>query len=339
MSRQFKVAMIGCGKRARAAAKGLQADPRCQVAALADLSAEAAESLDKDFAFGAKTYLDHKELLEKERPEVVVSSLWTGLHLPIFRDCVAAGVKAVLSEKPMAPNWADCREMARLAESSGCQLTFCHQRRYAPGNLLARRLIEEGVFGEIRRMDLYAPCDLLDCGTHSVDQALSFNGETPAKWVIGAVDASEIGQHFGLNSEKMAYGLIVFENGVRATIQAKGPDRDMPTGLRVEGANGLLEVRWDGQFGQAVVFDKPEWQPPELPAHEPVEQMSDVVRDTLDCYERGVEPPLSHRKALRASEIIYALYESARRRRAVELPLAIDDHPLDAIVREVQGAK
>ncbi|MDH7569769.1 MAG: Gfo/Idh/MocA family oxidoreductase, partial [Armatimonadota bacterium] len=105
MAREYCVAMIGCGKRGRAHALGLQADLRCRVTALADANLEAAQALNHDFGFGAKTYTDYREMLAAEKPEVVVSCLWTPLHLPVFRDCVAAGVRAVLSEKPMAPTW------------------------------------------------------------------------------------------------------------------------------------------------------------------------------------------------------------------------------------------
>ncbi len=328
MADKIKTAFIGCGKRSHATGQGVAADSRCDVAALADISTEAAEALNEAYGFGAKVYTDYNEMLKAEKPELVISSLWTGLHLPVFRDSVDAGAKIVMSEKPMATNWADCKKMAGIAEESGCVLTFCHQRRYAPGNLKAREMIASGVFGEIKRMDLYSPCDLLDCGTHTFDQAASFMGEAHARWVLGGIDISEVTPHFALPSEKAFFGLVVYENGVRANIQAKGPDRDMPTGLRVEGTNGLIEVGWDGRYGQAVVFDDPAWKPPVLPERTKGAEMLDVVRDTLDAFEKGEEPVLSYQKALRASEIIYALYESARSRRMVELPLEIEDHPL-----------
>jgi len=60
--------------------------------------------------------------------------------------------------------------------------------------------------------------------------------------------------------------------------------------------------------------------------------MSDYVRDALDSLEKGVEPVLSHTKALRAAEIIFALYESVRRNARVELPLDINDNPFVRIL-------
>lgn len=324
MNSSYTVGFIGCGKRARSHALGVKADPRCRVTALADLSLTAAEKLNTDIGSGAALYADHQQMLAKERPEVVVACLWTPLHMPVFRDCARAGVKAVLSEKPMAPTWGECKEMARIAEETGCQLTFSHQRRFAKGNLLARRWIEEGRFGDVLRMDLYSPPNLLDCGTHTFDQAMSFNRETPAKWVLGAVDISQQLNWFSVPSEGMAVGHIVFANGVRANIQVGGPDNDMVTGVRVHGTRGFIEVAWDGDFGRAAIYDEPGWQPTSAKWTEE-QVMSDYVRNTLDCLASGEEPLLSHRKALRAAEIIFALYESVRRRARVELPLTADD--------------
>jgi len=318
---KIRIAFIGCGKRAHASANGVSATPQSEVVALVDLNPEAANTMAEKFGFEAPVFTDHKEMLRTVRPDFVIGSLWTPLHLPVFRDCAEAGVKGFLSEKPMAPSWGESLEMADIAEKTGCQLTFCHQRRFAKGNQQVRRLLEEGIFGDIASMDLYAPCGLLDCGTHTIDQALSFNRETPAKWVMGAVDVSEVKEFFAVPTEAMATGLILFENGVRANIQCQGPDRDMPTGLRIHATNGMLEVGWDGQVPRAVRFDDPNWTMPECESQEPGAQMIDVVGDAIDCLACGREPELSYKKALRATEVIYALYESATTHRRIELPL------------------
>jgi predicted dehydrogenase len=326
MGDAHRVGIIGCGKRARAHVIGLQADERCEVVALADLNREAAETMNSECGFGAAIYTDHKQMLADQQPDVIVTCLWTPLHLPIFRDCAEAGVKAVMSEKPMAPTWAECLEMGRIAEESGCQLTFSHQRRFCPGNMQARKMIAEGRFGQVERMDLYSPPNLLDCGTHTFDQALSFNAESPAKWVLGAVDAVEPIKWFDVSAESMAVGTIVFENGVRANIQVGGPDKDMGTGVRVVGTEGFIDVCWDGAYKRAVVYAEPDWRAPDVTPDKEA-PMIGLVRNAIDCLETGAEPELSHQKALRAAEIIFGLYESVRRHGRVELPLDIQDNP------------
>ena len=322
-----KVCFIGCGRRAAEHMPAVLADKRCVVAGLADTNREAAEKFRDTYTLQAPVFGDHREMLARVKPDVIVTCLWTPLHLPVYRDCVEAGVKAVLSEKPMAPTWKECRDMAALAETSKCQLTFSHQRRFSSGNVQVRQWIEQGLFGEIKRMDLYSPKNLLDCGTHTFDQALSFNHETPAKWVLGTVDATETVKWFDVSAETLATGLVVFANGVRAYFQVGGPDSDMNSGVRVVGTKGFIETDWDGKFGQGVVYADPSWKPVQ-PADDKGWNMAAYVRDTLDCLESGRESVVSHRHALRASEIIFSLYESVRRNARLELPLTgVDDNP------------
>ncbi|MBM7566635.1 Gfo/Idh/MocA family protein [Paenibacillus sacheonensis] len=324
---KYRVAFIGCGNRAKAHAAAIREDSRCEVVALSDLYAEAAQAFNEQFGFGAALFTDYEVMLAEVKPDIVISCLWTPLHLQMFRACAAAGVRAVHSEKPMAPAWGDCLEMARIAEATGSQLTFCHQRRFASGNRLVRQWVEKGRIGQLLRMDLYSPPNLLDCGTHTFDQALSFNGEFGAKWVLGAVDGTNPLNWFDVSAESMAVGTLVFENAVRANVQTGGPDQDMHTGVRLIGSKGFIEVNWDGEIGEAVIYDDPSWKP-EMPASSEREQMAGVVEDIVGSLAAGREPELSYRKALRASEIIYAFYESVRRHARIELPLAgMNDNP------------
>lgn len=333
MGRKHRVAMIGCGKRACEHLRALLADSRSEVVALVDVKPDAAAKMKDDFALASAVYSDHRRMLAEIKPEVAVVCLWTPLHLPVFRDCVAHEVKAVLSEKPMAPTWGECREMARLAETSGTMLTFSHQRRFATGNLLARKLIGEGCLGKVERMDLYSPPNMLDCGTHTLDQAFSFNGETPVKWVLGTVDLSQTLNWFDVKSEALAVATLVYENGVRAVMQAGGPDMDLPGGgVRVTGSEGFLEVTWDGGFKRAVRYGEPGWNPVPEP-DQPGGHMNGMIRNAMDCLESGAVPELSYQKALKAAEVIFAFYESVRRRTMVTLPLAgVDGNPLHELL-------
>ncbi|WP_028608561.1 Gfo/Idh/MocA family protein [Paenibacillus harenae] len=342
----YRVAFIGCGKRAHEHAVGVQADSRCKVVALSDISASSAEALNGEFGFDAKIFTDHKKMLAEEKPDVVIICLWTPLHLPVFRDCAEAGVKAVLSEKPMSATWGECREMARISEEKGCQLTFSLQRRFAKGNQTVRRLIKEGKIGQVLRMDLYSPPNMLDCGIHTLDQGMSFIGESPAKWVLGAVDTTETHNWFNVPSECGATGRIVFRNGVQAFLQSGAIDTWEPTpsktdiwaGVRVIGSEGFIEVMWDGQIVGGINYADPSWKP-EMELTSSDEQMKGYIRHTIDCLATGEEPEVSYQKALRASEIIFAFYESVRRNARVELPLTgVTDNPFIAMLENGQFA-
>ena len=56
------------------------------------------------------------------------------------------------------------------------------------------------------------------------------------------------------------------------------------------------------------------------------------IADVIEALEQQREPEMSARKALRTTEVIFATYESSRRRGRVDLPLTIEDSPLKAML-------
>ena len=52
-----------------------------------------------------------------------------------------------------------------------------------------------------------------------------------------------------------------------------------------------------------------------------------AIQDLADALKADREPELSARKALQAIELIFATYESSRKRGRVDLPLEIEDSP------------
>jgi predicted dehydrogenase len=96
---------------------------------------------------------------------------------------------------------------------------------------------------------------------------------------------------------------------------------------------------WDGQIVGGVKYADPSWKP-EMELSSMQDQMKGYVRHSIDCLAGGEEPEVSHRKALRASEIIFAFYESVRRNARVELPLAgFTDSPFIAMLENGQFTK
>ena len=111
---KITIALIGCGRisehHLRAAAEnGLE------ISALCDLLPEKAE--EKKAVHGAEKaviYTDYRELLEKEKPELVAVTTDSGAHAEVAIACIKAGCHVII-EKPMAMSMADAREIVRLS--------------------------------------------------------------------------------------------------------------------------------------------------------------------------------------------------------------------------------
>lgn len=99
-----------------------------------------------------KVYGDHLELLKDKDAlglEMVVIAVPLSQHAPIAIACLEAGLH-VLTEKLMAHNITQCKQMIRTAEKKGLLLAVGHQRHYSVLYDNANDLIQKGLLGDIK---------------------------------------------------------------------------------------------------------------------------------------------------------------------------------------------
>jgi predicted dehydrogenase len=343
MSERYKYAIIGVGRplrtegatgfgMAHSHARGFLKTDRCDLVAIADIKRDNAEAFAAQYG-GPRIYTDYTEMLRAEKPDIVSICTWPHLHAPMTLAAAEGGVRAVHCEKPMAPTWGEARRMHETCSRLGVQLTFNHQRRFLEPFQLVRRMITEGRIGALRRLE--AQCsDLLDWGTHWMDMLFFFNGETAAQWVIGQIDARKVHRIFGVPAEEQGLCHFKFVNGVHATL-CTGFEMDLGCAIRVIGDAGTIEIGWgepvvriwsDGTTGWEVV-----------PVSEGIHDEAAhgrVAADIVRCLDTGERPLLSSYHAVQSTEVIFATYESSRRRGRIDLPLSVDDAGLVTMIGE-----
>jgi UDP-N-acetylglucosamine 3-dehydrogenase len=333
VSGEYRVAIIGCGGRGRTHWHAYRSTGRCRLVAVSDVVRDSAEALAKAAAEAqgagvpVAVYDDYAAMLREAHPDIVSVCTWPALHAPMVQAAVEAGARAIHCEKPMAPTWGEARRMAELARRHGVLLMFCHQRRFAAPFRAARRLLREGAIGRLQRVE--CTCDnLFDWGTHWFDMIHYYNGEEPARWVLGQVEVGAGRQVFGAPVEEQGLSLVQFANGVQGLL-ITGHGRPWPEVNRLVGTDGVIEVQMPGGDGRWIPLrlrgqgDR-YWRIPEITAADrpgPGGPEGDATADLLRCLEQGGEPELGAARALRATELIFASYESHRRGRRIELPL------------------
>jgi len=77
---KLRVGVIGCGGMARGHVRSYLATGRFEIVALADLDAATMDSYDAEFNIQPRHYVDAREMLDKERPDVVSVGVWHGGH-------------------------------------------------------------------------------------------------------------------------------------------------------------------------------------------------------------------------------------------------------------------
>ncbi len=136
MDRRLRVGVIGVGVIGQVMHLHFlrELNDRFEIAALCDLSDEAAQGCAREYGVGA-LYTDWREMLRSPLDAVLV--LTSGSHAPIAVEAARAGLH-VFVEKPMCFSTAEATEMVGAAKDAGVTLMVGYPKRYDPAFLRFR---------------------------------------------------------------------------------------------------------------------------------------------------------------------------------------------------------
>ncbi|MFC1525735.1 Gfo/Idh/MocA family protein [Candidatus Latescibacterota bacterium] len=101
---------------------------------------------------GAPTFETIEEALGRIEADAALVATPDHFHAPFAIAALEAGLD-VITEKPMAESLEDGRRMHAAAETNGRMLMVHQQLRWHPLHYTARRLLDEGAIGSVRRVD------------------------------------------------------------------------------------------------------------------------------------------------------------------------------------------
>lgn len=348
-SRRYRAAVIGCGKMSRGHAHAYANNDRVDLVAGADVSEGARSAFASEFGVDSM-YADAAEMLAREKPDLVSICTWPPHHTDLVEAAFAAGVKGVWCEKPMAVHLADADRMAAAAQAAGGKLIINHQRRYFGAYLQARALIEEGAIGELAQITGICGGDALTDGTHLIDMTRFLNGDCPITAVFGAIDMTSKGDvspngmgTIEFNQTRMRYGhhvesgsmaILFFANGVRGHLEMGNIARGGYQRFIIDGTAGRIELSGDQAFadGSRARVRRNTGAMEILPETSLEGAMERALDDFLTTIETGAGHTLSGESGREDLGIVNAIYESARRRMIVPLPLEVSESPLESML-------
>jgi predicted dehydrogenase len=332
MARTYRAAIIGAGSARQGGqywgmghghAQGYAGHPQVELVAIADIQPDNARFLAEKFGV-PETFDSHRKMLKAVQPDLVSVCTYPASHCAIVTDCAKARVKAIHSEKPMAPTWGEAQRMVAACEKQGVQLTFNHQRRFLEPFRIARELAHDGTIGQLHRLEATCP-NVMDWGTHWFDMLCFFNRETDVEWVLGQIDGRDGHPVFGLPHEGQGLSHFRFANGVRGLL-VTGHDASLGADLRLIGTEGMVEVHNAAPHVRVLSSARKGWKAIKTKdGLHGMEAVSRAIADMVACLGTKREPELAARRALRSSELIFATYESSRLRRRIDLPLKTKD--------------
>jgi predicted dehydrogenase len=353
---QYRTAIIGCGNIGRVHARGWQDVPGqpTQIAAIADTHPDARREFGEFFGVPeAHQYADYREMLDKERPDFVDVCTWHRQHAEMTIAAAARKPKAIICQKPMATSLGEADAMITACERNDVKLLIAFQRPHHATWLKARDLIRQGAIGRPIQVVLDDGGNILNTNSHNIRLALFLMDEPRVQWVVGAVERTTEQMERGLPAEDRCLGLAGCDNG--ATILIMGNQvRGLGQGARVVGTDGIMEldtgrpdeVRSDGtmyapegssakyndEFGEARYLGKGTngWVDVEAPWHD---CWAHQYQEAIDWVEGKVSEPISsYKHARKVQEVMMALFESARKKQRIDLPLKTMVNPLQLMV-------
>ena len=206
---QPRIAIIGAGFITRVGHLPGYSAAGADVVAICDVNPEPANKLAAQYRIPA-VYSDWREMIEKERPDIVSVCLPNVLHRDPTLFALEAGAH-VLCEKPLATSVAEAGEMFAAAARAQRRLMAAQNWRWDAGSRAIRRIVDAGDLGDVyygeatalRRMGipswgafhqskLSSGGALLDVGVHMLDLAVwLMNNPEPAR--VSAQTARKFG--------------------------------------------------------------------------------------------------------------------------------------------------
>lgn len=301
--------------------------PEIEVVAAADSYAEQRETFGSRYGL-SNLYADYREMIEKERPDIVSVCISTKPRAEVVTAIAAmgTGVKAIWTEKPIATSLAEADSMVAACRSAGIKLAINCLRRWDPWYNKVREMIDSGAIGRVHQVNVYASGEFSHY-SHAINLARYLaGGNGRVSWVFGEMESEE---KAGSDDDLGGYGYLAFDNGVRGFLRVA--DLESKTWLYNEsdvlGSDGRIKIPADWEFEL--------WQRADgdrrmqlcryyFPRPQRIESAGvRTVRDLVQCIETGKEPNSSGDDGLHDLEVAIALRESHRQGgRRVDLPIA-----------------
>lgn len=148
----LKLAVTGCGNRSFIAFHALEF-PDVKIVAGADPSRENLEKfkahLKEHHHADMNTYSDHREMIEKEKPDAVIISSPDHFHEEQAVFALRHGA-AVYLEKPLGIEIDSCDRILRAAKESGSKLQLGHNMRYMWFTNKMKEIVDSGAIGTVQ---------------------------------------------------------------------------------------------------------------------------------------------------------------------------------------------
>ena len=314
----IRLAILGCGRVARAHARRLGRHRRDVSLAFASRDPEKARGFARALG-GAASYPSYDAALAAPDVDAVLVTTPPSLHLPLALAALAAG-KHVIVEKPPFLRATDVDEVAAAAARAGRRVYVAENYFYKPSLRRIRSLVEEGVVGDVLFVHVNAIKAQPVAGDWREDVALAGAGalfEGGVHWIsfLNNLGLTVSGVHGFAPAragpvERSMMLALSFAEGAVGTLSYSWEVPSLARGLRLSkiyGRKGTITFESNGLWVLARGARRGLY----VPGLRDLAGYRAMFADFVGSLRDGREPELTLSRARRDLEVVEAAYASA----------------------------
>jgi predicted dehydrogenase len=353
---KYKAGIIGCGRTAStfedestrqkpSTHAGVYTEcEQTELVAASDINSQRLKKFSERWNV-TKTYLDYKEMLEKESLDILSVCTHAPSHREIVVNAAAAGVQAIFCEKPISTSLREADEMIDVCRKKGTLLIINHTRRWDAYFNIIKEMIDYGEIGVVESLICHSAAGLLNNGTQIFDLLRYYAGD--ASWLTGRINYDD-------STDPNGMGMMQLKNGAYAFVDS-GFREYMLHGINIIGKKGMIrgtggltvdrdfEVLKIGEIKSDTTVKIPE-QSMKKPMLRKLDfrlgksPISVALEDIVHCLDYSTKPRCTGEDGRAALEMALAFFESDRHD-GKKITFPMENRDLRVIPRETGYTK
>lgn len=147
------VAIIGFGNRGGVYAKNMATNEKVKIVSVCDIKQIELDHAHEEYGVAKENlFLDENEFFKEKRADILFIATMDKQHFRHTMKALDLGYDIVL-EKPVSPVYEECKAIAERANQLGKKVVICHNLRYTPFYQRFKKVITEGLIGEVVSME------------------------------------------------------------------------------------------------------------------------------------------------------------------------------------------
>lgn len=288
-------------------------------------------TLPDDELSGYPVETDINEAIKKHKPDAVIVSNPTSLHLDIAIPAAQAGC-AILLEKPISHSMERIDELNSTVKKSGAKVLVAFQFRFHPSLIKAKELISNGEIGRIISANVHFG-EYLPAWHPWEDYRISYAARADMgggvvatqchsldylPWLVGDKVESVFGytaklSNLEIDVEDTAKIALRFVNGALGSLHLDFNQQPSEHHFTIVGTNGT--IKWNLADGAVKMYqpEKKDWVVCQLPAGwERNVMFLEQTKHFLDVVKGKANPFCTLEDGIQVMKIISAVHESQK---------------------------